>query len=163
MLVVSYLRKREFLIIGKFIYCSIVSIWRDAEVVLFVKLKVLICRLCRARRVIENIFGILAARWRIYRKPIIASNATVVAIIKATVCLHNFLMDDKQYFTSSCVDRENNEGEIIDGDWRRDENVNLPPVGRTSTNMYGRQAEKMRESLTRYFMNEGSVPFQWNK
>lgn len=48
-------------------------------------------RLSRARRVIENAFGILTSRWRIYRKSIIASLQTVDGIVKATVCLHNWL------------------------------------------------------------------------
>lgn len=41
---------------------------------------------------IEGAFGILACRWRIFRKPIIASLRTVENIIKATVCLHNFIL-----------------------------------------------------------------------
>lgn len=55
-------------------------------------------RLSRARRVIENTFGILASKWRIYRRPIIAGENTVNAIIKATVVLHNFIKksEDKE-------------------------------------------------------------------
>ncbi|XP_018314018.1 uncharacterized protein, partial [Mycetomoellerius zeteki] len=48
-------------------------------------------RLSRVRRLIENTFGILVSQWRIYRKPIIANPETVVQIVKATVCLHNWL------------------------------------------------------------------------
>ena len=114
---------------------------------------------------IENAFGILAARWRIFRKPIIACESTVVAVVKATICLHNFLMNlgQSNYFTPSTVDQETEDGEIIEGDWRNENNTNLIPVKRTSTNMYGRNAEQMREYLCNYFINEGSVPFQWNK
>ncbi|XP_023311560.1 protein ALP1-like isoform X2 [Anoplophora glabripennis] len=84
-------------------------------------------RLCRGRRVIENTFGILASRWRIYRKPIIASETTVVKVIKATVCLHNFLMTfaNTTYFTPSSADQEDNEGELIEGEWRKEQNSNL--------------------------------------
>ena len=48
-------------------------------------------RVSRARRAIENVFGILAARWRIFRKVIRADIRTVEAIVQACVCLHNFL------------------------------------------------------------------------
>jgi len=48
-------------------------------------------RLSRARRCIENCFGILASRWRVYRQTIIANEETINAIIKASVILHNFV------------------------------------------------------------------------
>ncbi|RLU27126.1 hypothetical protein DMN91_000925 [Ooceraea biroi] len=52
-------------------------------------------RLSQARHIIESAFGILASRWRIFRKPIIASLKTVDNIIKASICLHNFLIKNE--------------------------------------------------------------------
>ena len=49
-------------------------------------------RLSRARRVIENTFGIVASRFRVLRRPIIASVGKVFLITKAIVALHKFLM-----------------------------------------------------------------------
>lgn len=112
----------------------------------------------------------MVSRWRIFRKPIIAEVSTVVEIVKATVCLHNFVIDqesvieaEKRYITSTTVDRENESGDLIPGDWRQDVNSNFNKVKRTSTNMYSRNAEIMREQLTHYFLNEGAVSFQWTK
>ncbi|XP_071653486.1 putative nuclease HARBI1 [Temnothorax longispinosus] len=81
-------------------------------------------RLSRARRVIENAFGILAARWRIFRHSIIATEDNVESIIECAVCLHNFIRktgDRKlnlQYCPLSFVDQELPTGELVEGEWR---------------------------------------------
>lgn len=49
-------------------------------------------RLSRGRRTIKNAFGILAGRWRIFCQPLCYSVRTTENIVKATVCLHNFLL-----------------------------------------------------------------------
>ncbi|CAI6370576.1 unnamed protein product [Macrosiphum euphorbiae] len=46
-------------------------------------------RLSRSRRTIENTFGIMSSKWRIFRRPIIASEKTVNAIIEAAVVYKN--------------------------------------------------------------------------
>ena len=52
-------------------------------------------RLSRARRAIENVFGIATSRFRIFRRPIIAKVEKVVSITKAVVALHNYLISLK--------------------------------------------------------------------
>ena len=49
-------------------------------------------RISIASRIIENTIGIMAARFRIFRRPIVAKVETVESTTKACVGLHNYLM-----------------------------------------------------------------------
>ena len=49
-------------------------------------------RLSRARRVVENTFGIATTRFHIFRRPIIANIDKIILITQAIKALHNFLM-----------------------------------------------------------------------
>ncbi|XP_025266348.1 protein ALP1-like [Camponotus floridanus] len=125
-------------------------------------------RLSRARRVIENTFGILASRWRILHTNIIASVSTIERIVCATLCLHNFVkieeLSSKQryYCPDNYVDRYDDSGCVILGDWR----VNCPQIdelGRTGTNRSTRADIDLRNTLADYLVSpEGKVDWQYN-
>lgn len=119
-------------------------------------------RLSRARRMIENTFGIVAAKWRIFRVPIKANVDMADDIVSACVCLHNWLRNMKcnQYFNSSLVDREIN-GVVHEGSWRTccTNFSNLPRI--QNQNTY-KEAKETRNKLLQYFITDGSVPWQWD-
>ena len=52
-------------------------------------------RLSRARRTVENAFGQLSQRFRVFVRPIPLSPDKVNIIVKTSCCLHNFLLRDK--------------------------------------------------------------------
>jgi hypothetical protein len=121
-------------------------------------------RLSRARRVIENAFGILAARWRIFLQPIVASVEHVKAYTKAAICLHNFLKrqdNERVYCPPNLVDHYVND-QLIHGAWREEAGNNqMQDISRVASNMFARDAYETRQQFMEYFNNEGSVPWQW--
>lgn len=118
-------------------------------------------RLSRARRIVENAFGILASKWRIFRKPIISKVEIVETIVGACVCLHNWLRDqDGSYIEPGLIDTEDINRVVRYGSWRNEDNTFFS----ISAQEYNspRQAKLMRDSIAEYLTNEGAVPWQWN-
>ena len=126
-------------------------------------------RLSRARRIIENAFGILVARWRIFNTRIPTSVKTAESIIQAAICLHNYLCltDSAAYCPAGFVDSEDRSGNIKEGDWRNmvaagGDNA-LQPLRRARGSRLLKSEEEVREVLTGYFNSAaGSVPWQWD-
>jgi hypothetical protein len=117
-------------------------------------------RLSRARRVVENAFGIMASRFRIFRKPIVAHVETLDVIIMASVCLHNFLCTRLPRKTALLGDTENANGIVSPGQWRSAGQVgNLRNVNNVGTsNLACRDAYEVRDELRDYFVSEeGSI------
>ena len=83
-------------------------------------------RLSRARIVINNSFGILAARWHLLRSPIIAHPKRVRLYVQAAVTLHNFLRTTEAnvYCPPRYIDGEDGSGKVVDGGWRQDKETN---------------------------------------
>lgn len=105
-------------------------------------------RLSRARRVIENAFGILAARFRIFRRPIDTCLSTAISATKCCTVLHNFLMQKSDSYMSAPIDDKRSDA-FVEG--RRQAGANRcggPPVA-------------VREELAAFFASdEGKLPWQ---
>ncbi|XP_068082037.1 uncharacterized protein [Anabrus simplex] len=110
-------------------------------------------RLSRARRVVENTFGILTQKFRIYNRRIQSKPESVDNIILVTCVLHNFIRKyDDSVFTLINETSDSTNQEFVNPQLQ-----NLHPRGGNST----REAFCIRDKLKDYFCSEaGSVPWQ---
>jgi hypothetical protein len=79
------------------------------------------CRPSRARRVVENSFGILVSRFGVLQRPIALSPQKAQTIVLTCCFLHNYLLRNQAqtYISRGSVATEDFEsGNIIDGTWR---------------------------------------------
>jgi hypothetical protein len=117
-------------------------------------------RLSRARRVVENAFGILANRWRVFHTTIGISPEKVVNLVLAACCLHNFLVEhNKQNYLGVRDVEEIGGHNVVPGTWRTDAQLTglCPTVPRKPQ----QSAKCQRAQLTEYFNSDaGSVPWQ---
>lgn len=121
-------------------------------------------RLSRARRIVENAFGIMAGRFHIFHTDIAIDIEKVDNLVLACCALHNFLRckSSTTYSPRSSYDQEDTEtGEVIPGEWRQDGNslTSLKRTPRAAT----MRAKKIRDEYKTYFNTNGAVPFQENK
>lgn len=116
--------------------------------------KVFNYRLSRARRIVECSFGILVQRFRIFRRPIIAKVETVISVVKAAACLHNFIIEKQPLDLSDAALTELQETSTSEGLIENDEE---------NHDLIVANAIDIRKKLAHYFYYEGSVPWQWQK
>lgn len=121
-------------------------------------------RCSRARRVVENVFGIMSSVFRVFRKPMLLEPEKVSMITMTCVLLHNYLQKSRtsssMYTISSMFDSEIDE-QLIPGQWRQDNNdmtsfIPLQKIARKS----GLEAKFIRQEFAEYFITNGKVPWQ---
>ena len=131
--------------------------------------KVFNYRLSRARRIVENVFGLMANVFRVFRKPILLSPEKTEVIVLASCTLHNYLMTKKEsrktYAPSNSFDREDIEnGTIQNGTWRGMgmPATNMLPIEKNCSNNSADSAKATREEFRDYFMtSDGEVSWQY--
>lgn len=125
--------------------------------------KVFNYRLSRARRTIENAFGILVMRWGCMRSEFIGNPEKVKIVVGACCALHNFLINRSNlYATSTHFDRFDEDGNLIEGSWRYTESQcqleSLDSVrGRPNS-----EGICFRERLENFFFFDHALPFQFS-
>ena len=118
--------------------------------------------LSSARVIVENTLGILASRFRIFRRPILLNEEKTCVLTMICLLLHNFLRKSvtsrRMYTPPGSMDVHDQNGELIQpGTWRNkieecQESCairSLPLVARKPPG----NAKQIREEFTTYFYN----------
>lgn len=118
-------------------------------------------RISRARHVVENSFGILAARFRIFHTQINLEPENIIKVVKATCALHNFLIAQQptNYAPPSTIYQENCDGTIANQGLDSSES-NMIPLQRLNQGNIVTGAKRIRNGYTSYFVNEGKLSWQ---
>ena len=134
-------------------------------------------RISRARRIVENAFGILTARFRILLRPIEGSPALVRSVILATLALHSFHLQDEEsvppnrrkYKPHGYADYMRADGKYIYGRWRNEKPQEEASVFKKLASQVAAaglvlpmKGEQLAEMLVRYFVFN-PVSWQWKK
>ena len=124
--------------------------------------KIFCYRLSRARRVVENAFGLLVAVFRIFTTTIMLRPSVVKTLTLCGVVLHNLLLERKPIQPNNIlVDHEDANHEEIAGAWRVHraalQGLAHPNLGRNPQ----ARAKMIRDYLAHYYTSPiGAVPWQ---
>lgn len=113
-------------------------------------------RLSRARRTVECTFGIMVARWRIYRQSIIAGISTAMKAVQATVILNNFIINKELDLLLAerrcCIIQEEERNFLVTS------NGLIVVNNRNSSRKSA--AVKIQDNLAHYFEHINPLPWQ---
>lgn len=118
-------------------------------------------RVCRARRISENAFGILSNRFRVFLTTIERPPDTIVEMVLASCALHNMLRRKcgRMYMPTGSVDVEDPNFQVVPGSWRTGD-VDLLKLGNTNYKNPSKYAKAVQQIYTDYFAGPGAVPWQ---
>ena len=123
--------------------------------------RILNYRLSRARRIVENSFGILVHRFRCMLGTMQQTPRRAKIIVMAAMCLHNLMRIRYPALQNNDVDREDGNGNHIPGAWRTDAVLqDVHEAGRQGY-MANREGKRTRAYLKNYYVSDvGSLPWQ---
>ena len=127
------------------------------------KMQIFNYRLSRARRVVENAFGIMAARFRCLLSPLQMDEKRAQYIILGCCILHNMLCErNEPGYLSHLEHEDHNAGNIIPGSWRNDQvTETYTALNRMGRGRHTDEAKHKRNYLMHYFRSEaGKVSWQ---
>jgi hypothetical protein len=120
-------------------------------------------RLSRARRIIENVFGILVARFCIFKTHINVQLDNIKDVVMASCALHNFLrrISPDTYVPSECIDTEDLEnGTVTAG--LRNRPSSMATLKRGNNRNHQLTGKEVRKQFVEYFNKEGKLSWQVN-
>ena len=119
-------------------------------------------RLSRARRFVENVFGIMASRFRILYTSINLKLSSIEKVVMACVVLHNYLRKTcpSKYSPEECFHRDDISNRTIVPGLSLDPNSVAGLENGQGTRNYSQVAKEVRVKFKEYFANEGAVPWQ---
>ena len=125
-------------------------------------------RVSRARRVVENAFGILVSRFRIFEKPIPLSVATTELVVRCSCALHNWLQktspaDHLKTQQSLLAAEDRDVRGAIPSSSSGSAPAGLENLSRAKPGNHTRAAGIMREHYAEMFITTHAVPWQQEK
>jgi hypothetical protein len=124
-------------------------------------------RHCRARRIIENTFGLMCSVFRVFRKLLLLNVENTKLVTLACCYLHNFLrkkVDLEGFMLLHEPSIVKEDGTFVPGTWRNitQGNTCTLHLQRIPRRPYG-GAKTVRDEFKAYFATrEGSLPWQEN-
>ena len=116
-------------------------------------------RLSRARRVVENAFGILANRFQVLLTTMCHHADTVRLIVKACILLHNVMRSRYPVLQNRLVDNQGQDGRMQPGAWRAGQNLE-DTVDVRAPNRASKDGKKLR-NLIKHWVNSPAGAVAW--
>lgn len=123
-------------------------------------------RLSRARRIVEDVFGILTHRFGVFQKPISLEPEKVVSVVLVACALHNCLKTNcaNVYTPDGNFDTDNPESDnAFNREWRQiSVNDNMLSLAQQGSNRPSCSAVDIINEFCDYFNTNGQVDWQWD-